>query len=160
MSVRAQQLYETAERQIAALAVCLSQAGAPRLSEPCPDREKLGDGTIGAVAAHTADNYHRIAGFVAGTRDDRMAHSPGQQHGCQQYGYRGSKVDLDALLARLKSARRPLAAIDQLGDEQLDSVPPAGEMRFADGQRTLEQIVASQLKHQGHQVDAISAALS
>jgi hypothetical protein len=71
-----------------------------------------------------------------------------------------SKIDLDALLARLESARRALVAIKQLGEEQLDSVPPAGEMRFADGQRTLEQVVASLLEHQRHQVDSIAAALT
>jgi hypothetical protein len=27
---------------------------------PCAGREKLGDGTVGAVAMHTADNYLRI----------------------------------------------------------------------------------------------------
>jgi len=37
---------------------------------------------------------------------------------------------------------------------------PAGEMKFADGERTLEQIVASLLKHQDHQVAAIAAGLS
>jgi hypothetical protein len=42
----------------------------------------------------------------------------------------------------------------------MDSVPPAGEMKFADGERTLEQIIASLLKHQRHQVDALAAALS
>jgi hypothetical protein len=30
-------------------------------------------------------------------------------------------------------------------------------MRFADGERTLEQILASLLKHQRHQVDALTA---
>jgi hypothetical protein len=155
MSVRARQLYVTAESQIAALAVRLSQAGAPRLSEPCPGRQKLGDGTIGTVAAHTAENYHRIASFIAGTRDDHMPHVPPQHH-----RHRASEADFDALLARLESARRALALINQLGDERLDSVPPAGEIKFADGQRTLEQVVASLLKHQRHQVDSITAALT
>jgi hypothetical protein len=33
-------------------------------------------------------------------------------------------------------------------------------MRFADGERTLQQILANLLKHQRHQVDALAAALS
>ena len=33
-------------------------------------------------------------------------------------------------------------------------------MKFADGERTLEQIVASLLKHQRHQVAALAAGLS
>jgi hypothetical protein len=33
-------------------------------------------------------------------------------------------------------------------------------MKFADGERTLEQILASILKHQRHQVDTLAAALA
>jgi hypothetical protein len=47
----------------------------------------------------------------------------------------------------------------ELTDDQLDSVPPVGSFRFCDGQRTLEQVVASLLKHQGRQVDAMKAAV-
>jgi len=67
MSRRAQHLHQTVERQIAELAEWLSAAGEQALTQPCPGREKLGDGTIGAVAAHTIDNYHRIGLFLAGT---------------------------------------------------------------------------------------------
>ena len=73
---------------------------------------------------------------------------------------RASEVELDVLLAHLAAARDALATIGQLSDEQMDSVPSAGEMRFADGERTLEQIVANLLKHQRHQVAALTAALS
>jgi hypothetical protein len=154
MSPRAQQLHEAAERQIAELTERLR--GEPGLSLPCPGREKLGDGTVGAVAAHTTDNYHRIARFVSSFGDGGQQHQPGQ-HG---EGYRASDVDLDVLRAHLLSARDALATIGQLSDEQLDTVPPAGEMKFADGERTLEQVIASLLKHQRHQVDAVGAALS
>jgi hypothetical protein len=156
MSPRAQQLQETADRQIAELAERLSAAGEPGLARFCPGRARLGDGTVGAVAAHTTDNYHRIGRFVAALRDAGEQHQPGH-HG---EGYRASEVELDVLLARLLSARDALATIGQLSDEQMDSVPPAGEMKFADGERTLEQIIASLLKHQRHQVDALAAALS
>ena len=156
MSPRAPQLQETADRQIAELAARLSAAGEPGLARPCPGRGKLGDGTVGAVAAHTADTYHRIGRFVSAPRDVGEQRHPGQ-HG---EGYRASEIDLDALLARLLSARDVLATIGQLSDEQLDSVPPAGEMKFADGERTLEQTIASLLKHQHHQVGALRAALS
>lgn len=156
MSPRAEQLHETADRQIAELAERLSSAGKPDLTRPCPGREKLGDGTVGAVAAHTADNYRRIAQFVAATPDGAEQHHPGQ-HGER---YSGPEIELDVLLAHLAAARDALATIGQLSDEQMDSVPTAGEMRFADGERTLEQIVANLLKHQRHQVAALTAALS
>jgi hypothetical protein len=50
--------------------------------------------------------------------------------------------------------------LGELDDVALDAAPPAGDMRFADGERTLEQVVASILKHQRHQVDALAAALA
>jgi hypothetical protein len=156
MSLRARQLHQTADGQIAELGERLSTAGERGLSRPCPGRARLGDGTVGAVAAHTTDNYHRIARFVSGLRDD------GEQHKRSQHSeqHRASEIELDVLLARLAAARDALATIELLSDEQIDSVPPAGEMKFADGERTLEQIIASLLKHQRHQVDALAAALS
>jgi hypothetical protein len=156
MSLRAQRLHETADRQIAELAERLSADGETHLARPCPGRDKLGDGTVGAVAAHTTDNYHRIARFLAATVDAGT-----QQHsGRHGDAYRATAVELDALLVRLAAARDAVATIAQLSDEQLDLVPPAGEMKFADGERTLEQIVTSLLKHQRHQVAALAAALS
>ena len=153
MSPRAQQLHETADRQIAELAARLSAAGQPGLARPCAGRERLGDGT---VAAHTTDNYHRIGRFVSALG------GAGEQHHAVQHGEedRASDVELDVLLVRLLSARDALATIAQLSNEQMDSVPPAGEMKFADGERTLEHIIAGLLNHQRHQVDALAAALS
>ena len=152
MSPRAVRLHETADRQIAELAELLSTADVAGLTRPCPGRGKLGDGTVGAVAAHTAENYRRIAQFLtAGTHHERGPHGA---------GLRASATRPDVLLDRLAAARQSLTAIGRLGDEQLDSVPPAGGMKFADGERTLEQIIASLLKHQRHQVDALAAALS
>jgi hypothetical protein len=156
VSLRAQQLQATADRQIAKLAERLSTAGEQALARPCPGRAKLGDGTVGAVAAHTTDNYHRIARFVSAIRDGGEKHEPGQH----DEGSRASEVDVDVLLGRLAAAQDALTTIGELSDEQLDAVPPPGEMKFADGQRTLEQIVASLLKHQRHQVDALGAGLS
>ena len=156
MSLRARQLHQTADGQIAELGEWLSSAGERGLSRPCPGRAWLGDGTVGAVAAHTTDNYHRIARFVSALRDDVEQHKP-LQHSEQ---HRASEIELDLLLTRLSAARDALATIELLSDEQLDSMPPAGEMKFADGERSLEQIIASLLKHQRHQVDAVAAALS
>jgi hypothetical protein len=57
-------LRRTAEAQILELIELFSGRDLGVLTEPCPDRAKLADGTIGAVAWHTAENYHRIARFV------------------------------------------------------------------------------------------------
>ena len=156
MSQRAQQLHASADGQVAELAERLSAAGTAGLARPCPGRERLGDGTVGAVAVHTTDNYHRIARLIVAIRDGGGHHEP-SQHGEE---HRASEVELDVLLARLAAAREALATIGRLTDEQLDSVPPASDVRFVDGERTLEQIVASMLKHQRHQVDALAAGLS
>jgi hypothetical protein len=163
MSPRAQQLHKTADCQIAELTQRLSTAGGQGLTRPCPSRERLGDGTVGAVAAHATDNYQRIARFVAAIQDGGPQHHSDVQHhhpGQHAEGDRASEIELDVLLARLAAALDALATIGQLSDKQLDSIPPAGEMKFADGQRTLEQIVASLLKHQRHQVTALTAELS
>ena len=155
MSQRAQQLCEEADRQIAELGQRLSAAGAAGLRRRCSGRDKLGDGTVAGVAGHTIGNYQRIARLIATAQDAEDPHNAGHDA-----AYRASDVELDHLLAQLSDARDALAAIGQLGDEQLDTVPPAGTMKFADGERTLEDIFGRLLKHQGHQVDAIAAALA
>ena len=66
MSERATHLYEIAERQTAELLALISTGGEWLLHRPCPGREKLGDGTVAAVASHSANTYHRIAAFTRG----------------------------------------------------------------------------------------------
>jgi hypothetical protein len=64
MNERAKQLHAIADRQIAGLIDLISTLDEATLGLPCPGREKLGDGTIGAAARHTADNYEQIAAFA------------------------------------------------------------------------------------------------
>src|SRR5512133_3509194 len=95
MSPRARQLHKTATGQLAELVERLSAAD-EALTRPCPGREKLGDGSVAAVAAHTIDNYQRIAGFLAARPHDSERHQPGL-HG-ETYD---AAVTPDVLLARL-----------------------------------------------------------
>jgi hypothetical protein len=155
MSLRAQRLLDTAERQADELAERLAAAGPTALSRACPGREKLGDGTVAAVATHTTESYDIIARFV-----HAVGYGGDPPRGGHGRGSQSSAIELDALLARLAAARDALAVIGQLSDEQLEVVPPAGDMRFADGTRTVEEVLASLLKHQRHQVDGIARALS
>jgi hypothetical protein len=148
VSSRAQRLHETADGQIVELIALLAAAGDADLDRPCPGRDKLGDGSVGAVATLMTGNSERIAQYLAGG-----GHVPGNHAG----GTRAAGVEL---VARLAVARDALAAVAGFPDERLDSVPAAGEMRFADGERTLEQVVASMLKHQQHQIDAVASALA
>jgi len=66
---------------------------------------------------------------------------------------------MKALLDQLTSGRKVVARLGRLTDQQLNGIPPASELRFVDGQRTLEQILMAMLKHQAHQVDAINKAV-
>jgi hypothetical protein len=176
MSERATRLFHTADEQISDLIALLDAAADAALHAPCAGREKLGDGSVAAVAMHTADNYHRIAEYLdpdAGPgrrKPDRRHRSPifggahsrrgGRDHSGGAGEYRSDKIDRRGLLERLEAARVRLSPLGGLSDERLTAVPPASEMRFADGQRTLEQIVVSFLNHQRHQCDALAAALS
>lgn len=179
MTDRATRLLDEADAQLAQLTNVLTAAGETGLHAPCQGREKLGDGSVGAVTAHFADNYLRIAAFVrepareAGrppVRRMRAAgllarhrppagHGPGIHQRDMTELYAADKVSLSELLERLRAARAALRQLAELTDEQLDAVPPATEMRFADGQRTLEQVIAGLLKHQRHQCDAVLAAV-
>jgi hypothetical protein len=67
MSERGIQLFDTADGQISELISLFSKSGEAALSLRCPGREKLGDGTVAALAFHTADSYLRIAGFLQAT---------------------------------------------------------------------------------------------
>jgi hypothetical protein len=95
-----------------------------------------------------------------------LSHGPGDhaesghEHDTHDGDYTAENVDLDSLLERLTASQNALAVLAELTDEQLDSVPPAGSFRFCDGQRTLQQVVNGLLKHQGHQIDAMKAAVA
>jgi hypothetical protein len=155
MSDRARHLLETADGQISELSALLSHTDDATLRNRCPARENLGDGTIAAVTQHTADTYLRIAQFLDGESQPKHTRAPGHDspHGTSSAG-RGE------LIERLAAGRSALEQLDRLTDEQLDSVPPVGQARFCDGQRTLEQVLASMLKHQNHQIDALRAAIA
>ena len=178
MTERGQELSATVDGQIAELIDLLGRLDQAALRRPCPGREKLGDGTIGAAVRHTADNYKRMADFVqtsdrmsaayGGHRIPRLlralSHGPqnhaDHDHGAAQHdnGYTADDVDVDAVLEQLEASREALGRIGELADSQLDAVPPKDSFRFCDGQRTLAQVLAGLLKHQAHQLEALRTA--
>jgi hypothetical protein len=174
MSERGTQLFQMADGQLSELIDLLSTRDEAALSLPCPGREKLADGTVGALATHTADNYVRIAGFIAGDATASPSHSTHRsfrsiasrfgrhgrgEHGPWMHGPGAGTADRAGVLDRLSKGREAMRVVAELTDEQLDSVPPASDMKFCDGQRTLEQIVTNLLNHQSHQLDALKGAL-
>ena len=74
--------------------------------------------------------------------------------------YSADNIDLGAVIEQLTASRATLGRIAELTDSQLAAISPDGSFRFCDGQRTLEQVLASLLKHQGHQVKALRTALA
>ena len=183
MTERAKQLHATADEQIAELIALLSTADDATLHLPCPGREKLGDGTIAASAGHAADNYRRIAAFVQTSYRLSGAHAAARPadhriprflraigHGPADHGehapgagqhdneYTADNIDPRAVIAQLSDSRVALDRIAALTDRQLDAVPPKDSFRFCDGQRTLEHVLASLLKHQNHELDALKSA--
>ena len=144
MSTRGRQLQDSAERQLDRLAALLERIDDAAAQRPCPGREKLGDGTIGTLAAHTAGNYERIAAFVSEAGE---------------HLHRAGGFDRTRALVQAARARAAFAVLGTLTDDQLDAVPAAGSFRFCDGTRTLEQVVAGLLTHQGRQLDALHREL-
>jgi hypothetical protein len=151
MSERGEQLLNTAERQISQVRALIAEGGEAFLRRPCPGREKLGDGSVAALASHTADTYHRIATFIARGESGHDRVAGDHLHSAQ-------RLDPDRLLGRLAAAQLVLAPLAELTDTRLDAVPAAGTARFCDGQRTVEQVVTSMLRHQSHQIEALTAA--
>jgi hypothetical protein len=182
MTERAQNLADTTDTQISQLTELLATLDDTALHRPCPGREKLGDGTIGGALLHTADNYHRIAGFLETSVRMSTGHTPEAQgghripkflrafghdphdHNRQDQGagqhddvYTAENIDTALLLAQLDASRKSLEQLSGLTDNQLDQVPPKDSFRFCDGQRTLEQVITGVLKHQAHQLEALSS---
>jgi hypothetical protein len=184
MSQRADQLHATADRQIADLIDLIPTVSDAVLRQPCPGREKLGDGTIGALIAHTTDSYQRIGTFVATSSQMSAGHNDHRPRGLRTPGflralghqtrehthgavahehgdrYSAGNVTAADVTARLSDAREALRRIAELDDQRLDTIPPRDSFRFCDGQRTLEQVLTGLLNHQDHQVKAIQAALT
>jgi len=155
MSDRGSQLFETANGQISELQALLSTADQAVLRKPCPGREKLGDGTVAALAQHITDTYLRIADFAQGGTE--RGHVGAAAHGHADTAH---VADASELVGRLAAGRHALSTLAQMADEQLDTVPPTGQARFCDGQRTLEQVLSAMLRHQSRQIDALREAVA
>lgn len=151
MQARGEALNAKAAQQIDALIEFAADLDSADLRRRCPGREKLGDGTVGTLLAHTADNYMRIAALAAG----ETAHRP-RDHGHADLPAAGGG-DADALRGRLAAAEARLGQIAALDDHQLDSIPPSGAFRFCDGKRNLEEVLTALLTHQGHQVEDLAS---
>jgi glycerate kinase len=133
------------------------------LSKPCSNEEGDGDatGTVAVAAAHLVEGYARLgrflhsAGYVpaapAADLGEGLAHSDGHRHAPP-----AAVADVLELLHRVE---QPAALLGGLTDEQFDSVP-AKANRFADGQRTLRQMMDEMTSHQAAHLAAVKRALA
>jgi hypothetical protein len=153
MTERATRLLQTADQQLSELYALITAGGEPLLRRPCAGREKLGDGTVAAVAAHAADTYVRMGALIGDS--SQAAHDSAADH---DDPHAAPRPELRQLLDKFSAARDATALLGTLTEQQLDTVPPAGQARFCDGQRTLEQVLGSMLRHQQHQIEAVKAA--
>jgi hypothetical protein len=181
MSQRGTRLQQTLGDQLDELLATVAALDAQTIGRPCTGREKLGDGTVGACAQHTADNYERIIVFLAASPDSWAAPEPvGQRphrvsrwrrsagHQRREHArpashdggaYSAHAFDRGRTHAKLRALRDQMNT-ERVTDSQLDTIPPAGSFRFCDGERTLERVVLALLAHQRHQLDALTAALA
>jgi hypothetical protein len=183
MTERASRLHGVVDEQIGELLDLVSKIDETTSHLPVPGRGKLGDGTVAANARHTADNYQRIAAFVSetghvsaphetaparahraprvlrrlGHRPPRGVHGASGEHDAP---YTADDTDRSALIEQLGCTRDSLARVAELSDGELDNIPPAGSFRFADGKRTVEQVLSGLFKHQRHQLDALRTAIA
>jgi len=147
MAARAEVLHAKAIDQVDRLIDFVAGLDDADLRRPCPGREKLGDGSVGTLVAHTTANYERIAAFAVGAEvEGRHGHLAAAGGG-----------EAEALRDGLAAARQNLGAIADLDDAHLDSIPPEGAFRFCDGNRSLEEVLTALLTHQSHQVDAVTS---
>jgi len=99
---------------------------------------------------------HRPPDHAAHGHDHSPA-GPAGSDGSPGDSYRAESLDLAGLLEQLSLTQASLQQVGGLTDNELDAIPPSGSFRFADGKRTLEQVLSGLLKHQRHQVDALTA---
>lgn len=166
MTTRATELHKQADDQIRALDTLISTAEGSALDLPLRNRGKLGEGTVGAVALLIADNYLRIAAAIGALTTSEQARAghhiprwaahrppgnrPHESHDDPSIVHERYREPVEAatIIERLTDAHDRLQILAELTDRQLDTVPPRGSTRFADGRRTLAQVIEAMLKHQ------------
>jgi hypothetical protein len=141
------------------------------LRKPCPDEGGDGAGeTVGPAAAHLAEGYHRLgrflqsAGYVPESPATETSHGHGHGHG---HGHQRAQapeavpdvLDVPGLLDWLIGGKAAIGLLADLTDEQLDNVP-ARVNRYADGRRTLAQVIDEIFAHQAAHLAALKRAVA
>jgi hypothetical protein len=157
------QLLDLANGQIAELHKLLSNRDEDALILPCPGRENLGDGSVGATARHLAHAYQQLARFIqADGAAPGVGSAGGHRHHQQPHHHRhdGERAGVQELQQQLSAAVGAFGGPGRTQRRAIRQRPARGSFRYCDGRRTLEQAIASVLRHQQHLVDAVKKALA
>ncbi|AII11164.1 hypothetical protein EP51_44760 (plasmid) [Rhodococcus opacus] len=150
----------TASRQLDEMTEFFGTLEEADLRRPCPD-DDAGD-TVGAIAVHTAQGYALLGRFLQATGYVPGATGGGGHgHGpCRSRGGAPGLLPTPATLrTQVSAATAPIGRLADLTDEQLDSVPRPGSSRFADGHRSLEQVIDAVIDHQAAHLAALKQAV-
>jgi hypothetical protein len=139
------------------------------LRKPCPDKDgDVAGDTVGPAAAHLAEGYHRLGRFLrsAGYAPGSPATTHGYGHGHGHDHQRAQApeavpdvLDVPGLLDWLIDGKAAIGLLADLSDEQLDSVP-ARVNQFADGRRTLAQVIDETFAHQAAHLATLKRAVA
>jgi hypothetical protein len=156
MNEQAITLMERVRQQLDEAAAVFAAAHDTDLARPCSDKEGESTGTVAAAAAHLAEGYIRLGRFLHLTGYVPAAPTADHGHG---HWHTPPPATIADVLALLQRVRQPVALVGELTDDQLHSVP-ARANRFADGQRTLRQVIDEMTAHQSAHLAAVRQALA
>ncbi|MDT9692995.1 DinB family protein [Streptomyces sp. P9(2023)] len=140
MSRRGTELMERAGRQLSEVKELFATLSEDDLLQPCTGGQ-AGD-TVGALAAHIAEGYHRLGRLLP---DTAHAHAAGHTR-----PERPAPMTVPDLIRRLADAEVPISRLADLTADQLDSMTPPIP-HISDASRTLGQVVEEVIAHQaGH----------
>jgi hypothetical protein len=152
-------LMEKVQQQLDDAVLVFAAADDMDLNKHCADEEGGATSTVAGAAAHLAEGYIRLGRFLHSTGFVPTAPAaPGRGHG-ENHRDAPSPRSVADVLALLQVAGRPVVLLGGLTDEQLDSVP-AKANRFADGHRTLLQVLEDMAAHQAAHLAAVRRALA
>jgi DinB superfamily len=155
VSARGTELMTRASRQLDQIAELVDTLDDADLRRPYPD--DAGD-TVGEAAAHVAEGYHLLGRFLQAAGYAPGAPAGGDGRGHVRHGRAPAPAAVAEVRDRLGAGRAPIGLLAHLTDEQLDSVPRAAN-RFADGRRTLEEVVREVIAHQAARLDGLREAV-
>lgn len=158
MSDRGTELMAKVLEQLDQASALLAGSDESALHRPYVDRE--GDhsaNSVGSAALHFIEGYQKIGRLLkgAGYVSASLAEGAPQPHGHGKH----HDPDMSDVVKGLDAAKIRLTLLADLSDEQLDSVPSVRN-QWADGERTLLQVLDTIIDHQAGHLASLQDALN